>query len=519
MRYLIAPFLLLLQGCEDRKESSLTTTEDNRSEVVTEQDSETVQQFKTIPEECIIYDSGVSDSDDPLLSYQWHLTAIHLDWNRYSGKGVSVGVVDSGVECKHPDLNRNIDFNSSYNYGDDSNNPSPTSSQLRVDSIDSAHGTACAGIIGAVGWNGKGVRGVAPDVSIVGLNAFASGRDADFEDALQRDVDISSNSWGGADSTWLYEDIASIRGVESGCKDGRRGLGTIYVFASGNEGNSANYSPLHGHHCVINVGAFDKSATVPDYSNYGENIAIVAPAGGDDYGIFTTDLLGMSYGMESRDSRTPRFSDQTGDYTGLMNGTSSAVPVVSGLSALLLQANPDLSYRDLKYILMRTAQNHFNIDATPNGAGLSYSPKSGFGVIYPEEAIAMAENFKGLGEEKRVSNGKRVSKNLSKSGGEVEIVIKIDSSIKIEHTELTVNVERESYELTSLSLKLISPAGTESHILTGDSNINGELDNWSFNSLRFLDEDSEGEWRVLFKELSVHQKSVVEGVTLSIRGH
>jgi subtilisin family serine protease len=453
--------------------------------------------------------------NDPIYKYQWHLEKLEVQdvWEKYRGKGISIGVVDTGIEAKHPDLIDKIDFNNSLRYSDGSNNPSPDENQLSDTPSDSAHGTACAGIIGAEGWNEEGVVGVAPESKLVGFNAFSSGYNSDFEDALGNlNVDISSNSWGASDSNALYDDPASMRGIEHGIKNGRDGKGIIYVFASGNEGNNINSSTLHGSRYVFNVGAVIKSDEIPDYSNFGENLLLVAPAGDWDTengnGIYTTDLTGWEYGFDMNTSfleyHTIGLEKFDGNYTGNMNGTSSAVPVVSGAIALVLEANPDLTYRDLKYILSKTAtvknSDVFYYDWIQNGAGIWHSPYYGFGIINLKGAIELAENFTNLSEEQELSAQKSVDLELERYRT-ASTEIEVSKNMIIEHIELVLDVTH--YDVGALRISLSSPSGTKSVLTDGDRYLSGTYEGgWSLNSLKFLDENSSGTWKI-----SIYNKS------------
>jgi len=443
----------------------------------------------------IIVNSDITPND-PIYKYQWHLKNLATEkvWNRFTGKRIKVGIVDSGIELAHPDLYQNINQRYSFRYSDNSNDPSPDFYQLQTAPYNSAHGTACAGIIGAVGWNGQGVIGIAPAVDLVGLNTFSTGEDSDFEDALGNlNVDISNNSWGGQDSLVLYDDPYSIRGIENGIKNGRDGKGIIYIFASGNEAHNSNYSTLHGSRFVFNIGAVLWNDEVPTYSNFGDNLLITAPAGdvqfSDNKGIFTTDLLGFKYGFDNYQERVKFLSNFNGDYTGFMNGTSSAVPVVSGVVALILEANPNLTYRDVKYILAKTSKVK-NLDNAKykwekNGAGLWFSPFYGFGIVNLVGSIKMAETFKTLSSQILETSSKE---NLNSE-------INISKNLKIEHITLTLNIP--NYEnIGDLEIKLISPSGTVSTLMYGGINLVGEFKNWDLNSLKFLDENSRGTWKI-----------------------
>src|SRR5205823_5734068 len=130
---------------------------------------------------------NVQLASDPLLRSQWHIQNTGQDafsstlpiagndmnvagaWTAgYSGKGIKVGVADSGLEAAHEDLAANVDLANSANFLTGLNDPPPAASGFD-------HGTAVAGIIGAVAFNGKGGRGVAYDARLRGYNFLAPG--------------------------------------------------------------------------------------------------------------------------------------------------------------------------------------------------------------------------------------------------------------------------------------------------------------------------------------------------------
>jgi subtilisin family serine protease len=466
--------------------------------------------------------------DDPIYNYQWHLIRLEVEdiWNNYRGDGIKIGIIDSGVQYNHPDLYDNIDFDNSFRYSDSTNNPSPDSDQLENDPYNSAgHGTACAGIIGAIGWNGEGVIGVAPMADLVGFNAFSTLSDADFEDALGNlNVQISSNSWGSGDSRVLYNDPSSLRGIERGIENGRDGKGILYIFASGNEGNNANHSTLHGSRYVFNIGAVTVDGDVQQYSNFGDNLLLVAYGGdgitGVNRGIFTTDLTGWEYGFDRSDDFTRVLRRYNGDYTGKMNGTSSAVPVVSGSTALILEANPNLTYRDVKYILSKTALQYNLYEDSykweKNSAGIWFSPYYGFGIINLPSAIEMAEDFVSLSDQVLASGGNSPYKDISDFETVVEEV-EISENFSIEHVEVVVDITHPS--ISDLKVTITSPSGTESTLMYGDQNLTGVFSNWSLNSLRFLDENSSGVWTFKVEDVATGDEGVLKSWKLNIWGH
>lgn len=248
--------------------------------------------------------SDVDDNKDVLFDYQWHLKNTGQNsgaenggipgydinvtdlWKKYSGnRKIKIGIVDTGIELKHPDLNTQIDLKDSYRYSDGSNNPTPDKNQISNDPVDSAHGTAVAGIIAAKSFNKIGVRGIAPTSTLVVLNVFSKSEDGSFLDALGKDVNISSNSW-GIPSCYIVEDDRYDDIFENGSKKG-----TIFVFAAGNDryyydeygnkyycGNANNTSYLNNKYTIVFV-AMDANGTYASYSNFGDDVLVSAPGG------------------------------------------------------------------------------------------------------------------------------------------------------------------------------------------------------------------------------------------------
>lgn len=532
--------MILFNGCtiETDKELSSYLTNQQETPVIVDNNDQTTTEPENpinidktgfeIPDDQIkSYPRSVSNltPTDPLYKNQWHLIYLNLlsVWSKYTGEGIKIAVVDSGVQWNHPDLYNNIDFSNSLRYSDGSKNPSPSSEQLRLEPEATGHGTAVAGIIGASGWNNEGVIGVAPLVDIVGLNPFSTNKDSDFEDALGNlNVDISSNSWGGDNAGELYDDPSSIRGIKQGIVYGRDGKGIIYLFASGNENGNSNYSTLHGSKYVVNVGAVIYDSSVPSYSNHGDNLLITAPAGDASLykGIVTTDLTGWLYGFNNKSSTLDYYN---GNYTDMMNGTSSATPVASGVVALILEANPDLTYRDVKYILAKTATKKNNssyagikkYEWSENKAGIYFSPYYGFGVINPVDAVAMAENFEGLGDEVVIFSKSQPYEPIPDLGSLSEKIY-IKDNIAVQHVTVGVSIP-EHDRIADLKINITSPSGTVSTLLT--TGISGSLDNWEFSSVRFLDENSSGFWTITVYDTNSSYKGDLREWNISISGY
>ncbi len=388
---------------------------------------------------------------DPLFASQWHLLNTGQEvgsqefpplygvagqdinvvpvWNMgYTGEGVIVAVIDTGVQTTHPDLVANIHPTLRFNAITGTSNQSPP-----LFENGSFHGTAVAGLIGAT-WNNLGDQvldengdpvfdvdgnpvysgggsGVAPNVTLVPIRMLGPGSsdqavlDA-FLYALQNGVDITNNSWGpGAQRVAFPENPAILQVLRDSVIFGRDGLGMINVFASGNGagpsysagfgdvGNwgSSSYYPLQSSRYTITVTGVDHDGlyrnadgSFTTYPEAGPAVLVASPTGsnvaqdvaddsGQGSGIWTTDLVGE---FGSNAPALPNGYDFDRDlladpnYTSRFNGTSAAAPIATGVIALMLEANPNLTYRDVQEILVRSARQNAQFETPTSGGGL-----------------------------------------------------------------------------------------------------------------------------------------------------
>jgi subtilisin family serine protease len=375
---------------------------------------------------------------DPLVAQQWHLVnsgqqvgnpdyqAIYgvagedinvaPVWNMgYTGAGVTVAVIDSGIQLNHPDLAANISSTLRLDALSQNGNGSP-----RPDQFEAVwHGTAVAGIIGAVANNGIGGAGVAPGVTLVPIRLIdptapvSTTQDpfvAAFRYAIQ-DIDITNNSWGpGIPRALAGLSPQEMLALRDSIIFGRGGLGVIHVFSSGNSAgpqfnngwqdigswDSSSYSGWQNSRYTITVTGVDHDGlyynvdgTVTNYAEAGANVLVAAPTGsfaainiaddtGIGSGIVTTDLTGTQQsGLGGANIAPDPITGQEfdrdfltdTDYMSRMNGTSAAAPMVSGVIALMLEANPNLSWRDVQEILVRSARQNAQFERPQNGAG------------------------------------------------------------------------------------------------------------------------------------------------------
>mgnify|MGYP001166654003 FL=1 len=438
--------------------------------------------------------------NDTYFSEQWHLENTGQDngvsgedvnitgaWNSVRGTGVVIGVVDDGLEWDHEDLSANYESNLDYDYCNYDSDPMPASWD--------AHGTAAAGVAAAIGNNGVGVSGAAPDASLAGLMLIACGNsDTDEGNALSHlnnDIDIYSNSWGPSDNgqTLSGPGPLMIAAFEDDAYNGRNGLGNIITWAAGNGLSSDDDSNLDGYansRFTISVTAVDHDGDQTNYGEPGANVLVSAPSDGSGVGITTTDNEGNS-------------GYTNGDYTSNFGGTSSATPLVSGVIALMLEANSNLTWRDVQQIIVESARKNDPNDSgwNTNGAGHEFNHKYGFGVIDAGHAVSLAENWTNLGPEVNISSGTiTVSQTIPDDEPDNPVVSThtVSESLIVESVDIIFDADH-SYR-SDLDVTLISPDGTESELVNyfayRDSGNN--YNEWQFNSVQHWGEVSAGTW-------------------------
>ena len=136
-----------------------------------------------------------------------------------------------------------------------------------------------------------------------------------------------------------------------GVSTGRGGKGVIYTLAGGNGLNcqeDVNYDGYANLIQVFAIGAIDYHGAQSSYSEPGACLVVSAPGGDDNQWLTTTDLIGSD--GDNKNGGGGELSDV--NYTQMFGGTSAATPLVSGVIALVLQANTNLNYRDVKEILL-----------------------------------------------------------------------------------------------------------------------------------------------------------------------
>ena len=293
-------------------------------------------------------------------------------WNYATGRGITVAVIDNGVDLNHEDLYNNL-LPISY---DAASSSSP--SIIHNIAADGSHGTICAGIIGAVRNNDKGIAGVAPDVNLMSVSVeYGKG---DIENQLaegiiwayQNGADILSCSWCGSTPSPIIE-----QAIDRALVNGRNGKGSIMVFAAGNGfiGPPVLF-PANYKEDVIAVGNIRKSGIWNETSAHGDKLLVCAP--GTD--IFST-LLYDTYGDKDIYLEAHPRDDISN------TGTSFACPHISGTIALMLELNPDLTISQIREILAQTAKKVGHLPYSTSKTYGKWNEFYGYGVVDAAKAV------------------------------------------------------------------------------------------------------------------------------------
>lgn len=327
------------------------------------------------PEQWALHNTGQSGSmtnRDVYAEKAWDITR--------GDSSVVIAVLDDGFEMTHPDLaanffinpleygggkqtngvdddgNGRIDDWRGWDFYNNDNDPSPV---VATDS----HGAQSAGLVAAVADNGEGVAGLAHGCRILPVRVVSNNRA------------VSSSAWNDAIRyAARFADVISIGvsmdtndvsdALRYAVTDGRDGLGCVVCAALGNDGvfrrysNEANAAPE-----VISVSGTSNYDRRSYFADYGPALGMMAPAGGGNISVFTTD-------------RTGGLGYSTNDYAG-MKGTSVAAPLAASAAALVISEHPSWTALDVRQVLEASCDK---IDAAArpyNGRG--WNAQYGFG--------------------------------------------------------------------------------------------------------------------------------------------
>ncbi len=455
----------------------------------------------------------------------------------YTGRGSNIGIADDGLYHDHPDLRRNVNKNAQNDWIGDDGDPSG-----------GGHGTRAAGIIAGIGRNREGITGIAPRASVSGLRFFP---DLYPDDEILSSVmsyksatlEILYHGWGPGDAFLNATGPGPLTLFEME-KNAR--FGRIMVMGSGNGGSidNSNYDGYASHRSMIAVGAINDLGLVASYSEPGANILCAGLA--DDTGpAFLVSTNGPD------------------DYIiGGMDGTSYAAATVTGVIALMLEANGRLELRDIQEILAASS-----LGGAPNGGhpspvpgiedSYTYIPHFtgsfvGYGLINPVEAVRLAEIWPTLPEgpgyvsrTRRVNFNDPIEQNIltplraDLNRGEphvFEFDFGIYDDIRVEHvvveTEwregdapqpLTMFIESAAMPRNVLRIPPQNPDPTLSTLSLENTDVNiPEV--WEFTSVAFwgrssAEDEDNGIWRVYMGvDEDEHRGRILDKISVTIYG-
>uniref|UniRef100_A0A7M5X1B5 P/Homo B domain-containing protein n=1 Tax=Clytia hemisphaerica TaxID=252671 RepID=A0A7M5X1B5_9CNID len=430
--------------------------------------------------------------------YEGHDMNILPVWKRgITGKGVVVSILDDGIEHTHPELRDNYDKKASFDYNNNDTDPMPNYTWRE----DNTHGTRCAGEVAAKPNNTRCLVGVAYGARIGGIRML----DGEITDMIEaqslrhnRDyIDIYSSSWGPEDDGRTVEGpgLLTEQTLAAGAKLGRKGRGSIFVWASGNGGKQMDYCNCDGYTnsiYTISVSAATAHGKQPWYLEHCASTLVSTYSSGKsrhDKHIVTADLKGGC-----TDSHT---------------GTSVSPPMVAGVAALALEVNPKLTWRDVQHLLVETSslKNLEDSDFQYNGVKKRFSHSYGFGLINADKMVTMAEKWPTIGEQHVCVKEKEVLYPQNRFNKSQPLVLHLNTTachgtkqyIKyIEHVQLVASLFHYKRGATEISIQ--SPMGTISWVLRrrDRDDMPGNFNQWKFLSTHFWGEDPRGMWKVSF---------------------
>jgi len=487
---------------------------------------------------------------DLLFTDQWHLqntgqaggtagedVKVVPVWNAMpsiKGAGVRIAIVDDGLEIAHEDLSRNVVAGQSFNYVNLTTDPTHVFAS-------SGHGTSVGGVAAARDLNGLGGAGAAPRASLVGYNFLENPTTVTEADAMTRNaaaVFVSNNSWGPADNgRWTASSATWRTAIDTGLSTGRNGRGIIYTFAAGNGGSVAdnsNYDGYANYRGVLSICAVGDDGVKASYSERGANLWVCAPSEGrGGHAITTTDRTGAL--GDNTTGAPPDYSNT--NYTNTFNGTSAAAPLAAGVIALVLEANPNLTWRDLRIILAQSARKNDpgNAEWTVNGAvggPFNINHNYGFGVADANAAVNLAKTWVNVGAQVTFATATATINTAipdNNATGVSNTIIVAGSGIgRIEFVEISFNATHT--DVGDLDITLTAPSGTVSRLsephICRDSNsptvvilcLEVPSNTWRFGSARHLGEAADGNWTLAVKDLQAAGTGTFQSWQLTFYG-
>lgn len=407
-----------------------------------------------------------------------------------------VSIIDDGLDSTNPDLVDNFYLEGSWDFNDPAQAPSP-----QPQSVEDSHGTRCAGEV-AAGKNTACGLGVAYEAKVSGVRIL-SGPLTNADEAAATNYEYQKNqiyscSWGPPDDGASVDRPTSLsqKSYIEAVTNGRGGKGSIYVFAAGNGGENydqCNYDGFINQIYTIGIGAIDWKDAHPSYSESCTALNAVTYSSSTSYGpaIYTSDAM-------------------PNQCTSSHTGTSAAAPLAAGIFALVLQANPDITWRDAQQLIYDTAivVNPADPSWESMASGRKFSSKFGFGRLDAYAMVEAAKKFVSLPPQTSLPYvGKTVNKGIPHGNTGISDTITITQAMvtaanlaSMEHLQVFLTVTHPSRG--QMKYEIVSPSGIRS--LLGDTRpydtSSQGLTNWTFMSLKHWGESPVGDWTFTIKD-------------------
>lgn len=451
------------------------------------------------------YHEGASEWGQWYLDnkYGWPDIDANDAWTMASGKGVVIGVVDSGVDYLHEDLD--VDQSLGYDFVEDDEDSFPYEN--------SYHGTAVAGVATAIGNNGIGVIGVAPGASVAGLRVPLNGTfnlaenpgptAAQYVDAIHyanNDITIKNHSYGKI-LKYSSSNVPGVSSIVDALRQSSLETGVIHVFSAGNERQDTAGRTTATLPEVISVAALGYDGVFASYSNYGASVFVTAPSGQDDVGIVTTDITGFYGATGPVDNPVDPFPHS--GYMSQFSGTSASAPQLAGALALVKGLRPELDSRLAKHLLVNSS---IVVDATDdseesdggwsvNAAGCAFNQNYGFGLLNTRNLLNLANSRFTVGPLRQWNSGPiqsrpRPAANVP-DGGRLSYSIPVGQCVKptscaligadplgpLEEVGITLDIRHSRRGDVEVILK--SPSGTSSRLLRSYTGLPEAVYDWA----------------------------------------
>ncbi|NXY01201.1 FURIN protein, partial [Pteruthius melanotis] len=414
---------------------------------------------------------------DPKFPQQWYLVSgrrrsLHWLPGSWGWEAARVGVAGAAA-CTHPSAPHTL-------------------CERALSCFGCRHGTRCAGEVAAVANNGICGVGVAYNARIGGVRML----DGEVTDAVEahslglnpNHIHIYSASWGPEDDGKTVDGPARLaeEAFFRGVSQGRGGLGSIFVWASGNGGrehDSCNCDGYTNSIYTLSISSTTQYGNVPWYSEA------------------CSSTLATTYSSGNQNEKQIVTTDLRQKCTELHTGTSASAPLAAGIIALALEANKNLTWRDMQHLVVQTSKPaHLNAnDWVTNGVGRKVSHSYGYGLLDAGAMVSLAKNWTTVGPQRKcvidiLAEPRDIGKRL-------EVRRKVDACLgkanyisRLEHAQarLTLSYNRRG----DLAIHLVSPMGTRSTLLAArphDFSADG-FNDWAFMTTHSWDEDPSGEW-------------------------